>query len=442
MNLQEALTPRWYQLRPHPIQHKLVTSKARFRVVPAGRRSGKTERAKRNLVRQALLEDRWPDARFFAAAPTRDQAKQIYWQDLKRLIPPWALAETPRESELMIRLVNGAEIWVVGMDKPERIEGRSWNGGCLDEYGNMRATAWTANIRPALADRGGWCWMIGTPEGRNHYYDLFRYALADESGEWAGFHWVSADILSPGEIEAARRDMDELTFQQEFEASFLSFAGRIYYPFEERTHCARLSHDPRAPLILCLDFNVDPGTAVIAQELRLPSGHDGTGVIGEVHIERSSNTERVCRKILADWGHHVGRVVCYGDATGGAAGSAKVAGSDWDIVRRLLGAHFKDRLALDIPPANPPERVRINSVNARLKNALGEVRLMVDPTKAPWTVRDLEGVRVIAGSDGEIDKKADPRLTHLSDALGYYVTRRFSIVGSGPRGPTRLHGVY
>lgn len=439
---QEALTPRWYQLRPHPVQHRLVISKARFKVVPAGRRSGKTERAKRNIVRQALLEDRWPDARFFAAAPTRDQAKQIYWQDLKRMVPSWALAETPRESELMIRMVNGAEIWVVGMDRPERIEGRSWNGGVLDEMANMRPTAWQANVRPALSDRQGWCWMIGVPEGRGEYHELFKRAQADTSGEWAAFHWVSADILPPAEIEAARRDMDELTFQQEMEASFVSFAGRAYYAFDEQTHCARLAYDPRAALNFCFDFNISPGVAAVVQDQRLPNGLDGTAVIGEVFIPNNSNTERVCDRLIKDWGSHPGRVVCYGDATGGALGSAKVAGSDWELIRRKLRPVFGERLILDVPAANPPERTRVNAVNTRLRSASGEIRLMVDLAKAPNVVRDLEGVTVLEGGSGEIDKRKSPQLSHISDAIGYLIVRKHPIGGAGPRGPTRLHGVY
>ena len=71
----------------------------------------------------------------------------------------------------MIRLINGAQIWVVGLDRPERIEGSPWDGGVLDEYGNMRANAWPEHIRPALSDRAGWCDFTGVPEGRNHYYD-------------------------------------------------------------------------------------------------------------------------------------------------------------------------------------------------------------------------------------------------------------------------------
>lgn len=117
-------------------------------------------------------------------------------------------------------------------------------------------------------------------------------------------------------------------------------------------------------------------------------------------------------------------MICYGDATGGSRGSAKVAGSDWDLIR----AEFRGsglNVNYDVPSANPPERARVNAVNTRLKSATGEIRLMVDKQAAPNVVRDLEGVVLLKGGSGEIDKKATPELTHISDALGYYIHRRF-----------------
>jgi hypothetical protein len=424
-----ALTPRWTPLRPHPTQIALIESRARFKVVPAGRRSGKTERAKRQLIKSALRARGREDPRYFAAAPTRDQAKAIYWEDLKALVPR-NLVVDKSETDLMLRLINGAELWVLGLDKPERVEGRPWDGGILDEFANMKPAAWGQNVRPALDTLGrpGWCWLIGVPEGRNHYYDLWKYATSGSDPEWQGFSWHSSDILPPEAIEAAKRQLDELTFQQEYEASFVNFEGRAYYPFTEAEHCARLTYSARNDLVFCFDFNVDPGVCAVAQEQRLPSGFDGTGIIGEVHIPRNSNTPAVCKKLIQDWGSHEGRVQCYGDATGGSRGTAKVQGSDWDLIAADLGAHFGSRLHLNVGKDNPKERARINAVNARLKATDGSIRLMVDPSKAPETVKDFEGVKLLKGGSGEIDKKDDPRRTHLTDGVGYYVEREFPII--------------
>ena len=440
----ELRPKRLYPLRPHAEQTRLKKSKARFKVVPAGRRSGKTERAKRRLAKVAMSPSDWDDPRYFAGAPTRDQAKAIYWNDLKAMIPKAFLAEPPRETELMLRLVSGAELWVVGMDRPERIEGRPWNGGILDEFANMRKGTLGENVRPALSDRKGWCWLIGVPEGRNHYYDLNQYALHDGDPEWDSFTWPSIDILDPAEVEAARRQLDPLVFAQEYEASFINFTGRAYYPFLEATHCKQLVYDPKAPINFCFDFNVEPGVCAVTQEQRMPGQFErderglvdlsrpifGTGVIGEVHIPRNSTSEAVARRLVKDWATHEGLVRCYGDATGGARGSAKVTGSDWDIIKRELRPTFMERLSFRVQSANPPERVRINAVNTRLMAGTVQapiIRLMVDAKRAPNVVKDLEGVRLLEGGSGEIDKKATPNLTHISDAFGYYVVKEFPI---------------
>jgi len=422
------LTPRWTELAYHPEQARLFCSAARFRVVAAGRRSGKTELAKRFMVMKALQGGGRPDARFFAAAPTRDQAKRIFWDDLKRLVPPGLTARV-REQALTLDLVNGARLAVLGMDRPERVEGAPWDGGVLDEFADMKERAFSAHVRPALSDRRGWCWLIGVPEGRNHFWRLFCQAREDASGEWAAFHWKSADILPEAEIAAARRDLDPRTFEQEYEAGFLHFEGRAYYCFDPDRHCAPLSYDPAAPLVLCFDFNVSPGVAVACQEGDLPCGSTGTRVVGEVHIPRDSNTRAVCRELARLFAAQCGPVACYGDASGGARASAKVCGSDWDLVREELTQAFGRRLSLRVPKANPAERARLNAVNTRLLSGAGEVRLMLDPTRAPNLARDLEGVRLDPDGSGRVDKAADPALTHLSDALGYYLVREFPAAG-------------
>lgn len=435
---------RLYPLRFHPVQARLREEDFRFKVIPAGRRSGKTELFKRKLITSALSAyTPWSDPRYFAGAPTRDQAKRIYWTDLKAMMPPTMLRGTPRETDLVINLINGAELCVVGMDKPERIEGSPWDGGGLDEYANMKEKAFPENVRPALSDRNGWCWLLGVPEGRNHYYKLYRYALSGTDPEWMGYTWKSADILPSAEVESARRSLDPLTFQQEYEASFVNFEGRAYYPFLEETHCVRLKHlyNDAAALCFAFDFNVEPGVAAVLQELPLPgqfrrdkSGAAlldqpivGTAVIGEVHIPRNSNTPAVCARLVKDWGAHKGIVKLYGDATGGARGTAKVEGSDWDLIKRAMREAFGDRVYPMVRRANPKERVRINALNTRLRNGAEEQWLMVDAAAAPHVVEDLEGVTLLEGGSGEIDKKADPALTHISDALGYYVEREFPL---------------
>lgn len=439
-----TLTRRWTPLKDHAEQVRAYQSRKRFNVVPAGRRSGKTEIiGKRKMVLRFMLchDKRFPhfyspfqDPKYFIGAPTRDQVKRIYWSDIKQLIPTSFMAKAPNESNLVIYGRNGAELHLMGLDKPERIEGTPWDHGVVDEIGNVKKNAWKQNIRPALSDRNGGCDFIGVPEGRNHYYDMWLKAKADKTGQWGAFHWISADILKPSEIEAAKADLDTLSYLQEYEASFINFTGRAYYNFSDTYNTGRFRkfYNKKKPISLHFDFNVAPGVAVIAQEMgadifQIPPGKTITVCIGEVYIPENSTTPRVCQKILKDWGKHKGKVICYGDSTGGAKGSAKVRGSDWDIIKQELMPYWGDKLYFKVPKRNPQERQRINAVNSRLKSSTGEVKLLVDEQYCSNLIKDLEGVVVIEGGAGEIDKKKDSALTHISDALGYYIHKEFPV---------------
>lgn len=432
--VKALLTPRWTLLKPHAEQIRLWNSKARFRVVPAGRRSGKTEIAKRYLVRCAMAFNSHPDGRFIAAAPVHDQAKGIFWDDIKRLIPEW-MVNRVYETDRTIKLHNGVKIQVLGMDEPQRAEGSPLDGIIFDEYADMKKTVWTNHVRAALdtVDRPGWAWFIGVPEGRNHYFDLYEEARSGRKAAWAAFHWKSADILSPEAIAAAKEDLDELTFRQEYDADFVTFEGKVYYCFDPSVHVHRVKYNPDLPLITCWDFNVSPGVMTICQEQAiedksLPPAISRIDpvvtVLDEVHIPRNSNTEIVCRKFLSKFGQHQQDVLCYGDASGGAKSSAKVRGSDWDLIRDHFKPVFGQRLKMRYPRANPKERSRVNAVNSRFRSADGTVRVVVDP-KCKFLIKDFEGVRYVQGGAGEIDKFRDPELTHLSDAFGYYINRRF-----------------
>ena len=286
------LTPRWTPLHYHPVQIAYRDSPHRFIVVPAGRRSGKTERAKRKLVKNALVGSDFDNARFFAAAPTIAQAKRIYWQDLKRLIPPSEMDGKPSETELIIRTSVGSEIHVLGMDKPERMEGSPWDGGVLDEYGNMKAGAWGENVRPALADRNGWCDLIGVPEGRNHYYDVYQKAVAEmalrgSASEWGAFTWLSSSVLDAKEIEAAKRDLPPKVFQQEYEGAFVDFSGEEFFDIQKLLVDGLPVDDP----VTC-----DAVFVVIDCAMKDGKEHDGVGAVYYAASEHAGH-----RLTILDW---------------------------------------------------------------------------------------------------------------------------------------------
>ncbi|MEG2005266.1 MAG: terminase family protein, partial [Bilophila sp.] len=370
--------------------------------------------------------------RCWYVAPTYRQAHQICWGMLKDRLHPLRWVAAKNESDLTVTLKNGSAISLRGADNFDSLRGVGLHFIVMDEFADIKPEAWFEVLRATLSDTGGRALFTGTPKGRNWAYDLYRKGLsnAPENADWASFSFTTLEggNVPPEEVTAARAELDELTFQQEYEASFVTFEGRAYYPFLVEMHTApvRLLYRHDAPLIFCFDFNVEPGVAVVCQEVLLPNGCGGTAVVGEVYIPRNSNTPAVCRNLIANWGEHQGQVRCYGDATGGSRGSAKIGGSDWDLIKAAFRqSPFGNRVSYRVPSVNPAERARLNAVNSRLKSAEGGIRLLVDPDTAPHVVRDLEGVALLKGGSGEIDKKHDANLTHISDALGYYIAAEF-----------------
>lgn len=412
-------------------QAEFMLSSARFNVAPCGRRSGKTAIAKRRSRRKALTWQGNPGDRVLCLAPTHQQSKAIFWPDMKRLFPKVFRLRPPSESDLTIELLNGVIVQVTGFDKPERVEGPPIIHVHVDEFGNTKPGGFFENIFPALSETQGTADLTGVPEGCNHYKEVFDKALDDTSGMWRTHTWHTADVLpmylgatiAAAEIAMAKERLDELTYKQEYEAEFITFSGRAYYGFTRAGNCKPLQYIPGRDLIFCFDFNVEPGIAVVLQEQEI-----GTCCIGEVYIPKNSNTPAVCRKLIADWaGKHTGRVLLYGDATGGARGTAKVDGSDWDLITRELRTVGHWSLGNRVSDSNPKERARVNAMNSRICNTAGKRQLWCDPTKCPWLVKDLENVTLLEGGSGEIDKQRDSLLTHSSDALGYYVVRAWPI---------------
>ena len=369
-------TARWSPLRPHAEQLRLWNDGHRFKIIPAGRRSGKTELAKRRLV-EHLFRRTWhgKPPRLFAAAPTRDQAKRIWWQDLCDLIKPDWKAKVS-SSQLMVRTPRGAEVWVIGLDRPQRMEGVSWDGGVIDEYADCRPGTFDAHIRPALADRRGWLWLIGVPDvdgpAQVEYERFYHLASSGEDPEWAAFHWASADILPAEEIASAKRRMDPRLFEQEMLGRFVLTGGRAFADFTLAEHVAEVEYDPNLPLCWSLDFNINPmcsgvlqhraGRVHVLDELALPDTKTDSAVttfLSRMH-QRGWNLQKL----------HV-----YGDATGNARDSTSGI-SDWIIVKNRLAALSP---VLKVPRQNPGIKETINAVNAKLKSADGVVSMVVHP---------------------------------------------------------------
>lgn len=208
-----------------PWQQKVWNDKTRFKVVAAGRRTGKSRLAAYLLIVNALQANK---GHVFYVAPTQGQARDIMWQTLLEVGHP--VISGSHINNLQIKLVNGATISLKGADRPETMRGVSLKFLVMDEYADMKPEVWEQILRPALADQKGDALFIGTPMGRNHFYDLYQHACKGEDPTFMGWHFTSYDnpILDPNEIEAAKKSMSSFAFRQEFMASFEAQGGNLF----------------------------------------------------------------------------------------------------------------------------------------------------------------------------------------------------------------------
>jgi len=200
-----------------PWQQEVFNDTTRFKVIAAGRRTGKSRLAAWMLIIRGLQADR---GHVFYVAPTQGQARDIMWQVLMEL--GHSVIASSHVNNLQIKLVNGATIALKGADRPETMRGVSLRFLVMDEYADMKPEVWEQILRPALADQKGDALFIGTPMGRNHFYDLYTYACMSEDESFKGYHFTSYDnpLLDEKEINAAKQSMSAFSFRQEFMASF------------------------------------------------------------------------------------------------------------------------------------------------------------------------------------------------------------------------------
>lgn len=420
---------RWYPLIDHPVQLALVDAVdngVRFPVVPAGRRSGKTERFKRFIAKKAMTE---PSERYFVAAPTHAQAKAIYWNDLKTLTFSSMHKRPPSETELCIYMPNGTEIRVLGLDKPARFEGIHWSGGGIDEIADIKPEAWEANIRPALdtfnpqrPDYKAWCWLLGVPDGLNHYYEMAQYAQQGHDPDWGYYHWKSSEILPEATIAAAKRQMSAKQYKQEYEASFEGATGRIYEDYGPANHTNE-TIQPHERLLWAHDQNFTPLSSSIGV-WRNDRKH--LMWLDEI-VLTSAVSKQSASEFVEKYRNHKNRhVMLYGDPAG-RAGEKHGHASDYTDIEQVLRANnwTVERM---VKPAAPAIKDRQNAVRAMICTADGTRSMFVNPVTAKWCDKGLATVQLKEGSTFQEDQTN--KYQHITTAIGYCVDRERPIISS------------
>jgi phage terminase large subunit len=237
----------------------------RWAVLVAHRRAGKTVACVADLVLDAK-HTRKQDARFAYVAPHYNQAKDVAWMYVKRLTSDIKGVEL-NESELRADFPNGARVRLYGADNPDRLRGLYLDGCILDEFADMRPSVWGEIIRPMLMDRKGWAAFIGTPKGRNSFYQIYDRATNDPDWFALLLRASESGLISPDEIIAARKELTPEQFEQELECSFEAailgaYWGKELAQAERDGRITDVEHEPALPVHTAWDLGVGDSTAI------------------------------------------------------------------------------------------------------------------------------------------------------------------------------------
>lgn len=351
------------------------------------------------------------------AAPTYAMLRDATLTSLIEMMEEYEVDFEHRKSDGELDLIGPqATVLLRSLEEPERLRGTNlaWFG--IDELSYTREEGWVrleARLRDPRAEilRGFGVW---TPQGHDWLYRRFIHQLVN------GYACVRAKAFenryllerTPDYYQRLESSYDPRFYQQEVLGEYLnSRTDRVYHCFNREVHVTVNSYDPVKPLFWALDFNVSPMTSLLAQQ------HGETlVVIDEIVLERAT-TEEACQELENRYGRHRQVLEIFGDASGN--NSHSTGSSDYATVQRFLMRTGLRNVKMRVPTRNPAVLSRVRCVNSCLTNALGEVRLQIDP-RCKELIKDLEEV-LFKPESGVIDKTRDLKRTHASDALGYLV---------------------
>jgi phage terminase large subunit len=274
--------------KPRPQFASFHARAERFACIVAHRRAGKTVACVHELLHGATRCEKLRP-RFAYLSPFLRQSKQVAWDYLRAAIAPVRTeGATAHETELRVDLPSGAQVRLYGADNPDALRGLYLDGVVLDEYADMDPRVWSEVIRPALADRCGWAAFIGTPRGRNAFFDLWRRAQTEQGWFSLMLKASESGLIPREELDLARRDLTEDQYAQEFECSFEAAVIGAYYgalmrAAEADGRIAGVPYDPAALVWTAWDLGIRDATAiwfaqVVGREIRIIDYYEASGV--------------------------------------------------------------------------------------------------------------------------------------------------------------------
>lgn len=393
------------KIKLHSSQGIVFRSTSRFKVLAAGRRFGKTILACVILFVDCL---RVRDGLFWYVSPTYGQTKQIAWKILLKLIPEQVLAKKPNETELSFHFKNGSLLVLKGADNPDTLRGSGLNGLVVDEFASIRnaKAVWEEVLRPSLSDKLGWCLFIGTPKGKNAFWELWMKGQRKEGGyeSWS-FGTKDNPFIPRSEIAEAEAQVSPRFFRQEYEASFEDFVGLIWPEFN--SSCVIKPIQLLEPLER--PGAIDPAITGTFAGLFGRVTHDGTFYIVGEYYEQDKRVSEVSDGIRGrseQW---------YCDP----AGQRKTQTKNGQLYS--IFDEFRDNNIL-VWPANNDVNAGINRVAEKFK--AGKIKIFDTCVNLIKELERYHWAEMKESSLGDKNPKPFKSYDHLCDCLRYLVASR------------------
>ena len=375
-------------------------------------------------IRQMAYFARIPNKVIWYCSPSYRMSKQIVWLQIKKLLQDLNWIKKVNEAELQLLLRNGSRICLRGADNPDSLRGVGIDFLVLDEVADISEHAWREVLRPTLSDTGGHALFCSTPKGLNWFHDLYQEGQKSTDDQWASWQFTTIDggWVPESEIEQARKDLDAKTFRQEYEATFETYSGIIYYGFNIKHNVKNIDIPEDVTAIhVGLDFNLNPMFATVSY-----IKDDVIHVFDEIQIW-SSNTDEISEEILRRYPGK--KVFVYPDPAARQRRTSSARRTDASI---LMNAGF----IVKMPRSHMSIRDRINCVNSKLCNAMGIRGVLIDP-RCKNLINSLLRHTYKVGTN--LPTK-DEGWDHANDSLGYLVSFLFPIrKETAPQEPQRFN---
>ena len=399
-------------------QHQVSKSQSRFRVLISGRRFGKTYVCITEMMKYATR----PNQNIWYCTPTFKMGRDIVWSALKNILNDFHWIDDINETNLSIKIrKSNSTISVKGCENFDNLRGTGINFLILDEFADIPEKAWTEVLRASVADTQGHVLFTGSPRGYGNWsYRMYQKGKQDTDWESFQFTTLQGGRVTADEIEQAKQDLDIRTFRQEFEASFETYAGSVYYNFHPVDSVIEKQIDWNKPLHIGMDFNVDPMSCVVAQIEK------GKILVVDEIVIYSSNTDEMVQEIRDRYGSKI-QIFIYPDP---ACKQRKTSAGGRTDLSILQNAGFN----VKVKHKHTPIRDRVNNVNSRLKSANGTRYIFVSKS-CKILIKGLQQQIYKIGTN--IPDKSEG-FDHMNDALGYLVDFvKPLVIDQGPFTPTR-----